>query len=144
MQIFLSYDEHDIDFAIELAAKLKAMHAMVWFDRDDASHTSEAAWQDAVRDAVKISDMLLLVASEASLAQGYIQEDWEYYIHNGRPVIVVQIEDIELPALLKQRNPIPFYNGDNAGNLNRLQLALLDQAGRISTDKWRRPPTKNE
>lgn len=144
MQIFLSYSENDIEFATSIADQLKKNGAFLWFDRNDAPMDDQEAWHEAVRNAGRSSDILLLIASAEALEQDYIREDWQYYISEGRPIIIVQTDNSQLPPTLQQRSPIRFHGIDDHSAFNRLQLALLEQASRLSTDKWRRPSSHDD
>lgn len=142
MQIFISYAEQDVTFATELANTLKQHGAQVWFDQNDAPHDNQSAWERAVRKALHESDVLLTVMSFAALQQEYVVQDWQQFITDGRPVVAVVIEQLEVPEPLRRRGTVlEFFSHlhDNS-NLHRLQNALLEIDSRISTNKWRLPP----
>ncbi|MCB9436030.1 MAG: toll/interleukin-1 receptor domain-containing protein [Anaerolineales bacterium] len=136
MQIFLSYAREDEAFVSTLATNLKTQGAHVWFDLADAAVTDHAAWENAVQDALAVSEVLLVVLSPAALAQRYIEIDWSSFLNLGRPVVVAIAERCEVPDDLRSRPRVDFSNVSFAEAFHRLQLLLIEESTRISSSKW--------
>lgn len=136
MQIFLSYAREDEAFVSALASSLKTQGAQVWFDLADAAVTEQSAWEQAVQDALAVSEVLLVVLSPSALAQRYIQIDWSSFLNLGRPVVVALAQRCEVPEELHSRPRVDFSNISFAEGFHRLQLLLIEEATRISSSKW--------
>ncbi len=145
MQIFLSYAEQDVSFASELTTTLKQHGAKVWFDQNDAPQNDQSAWESTVRRALHDSDVLITILSFAALQQEYVVQDWQQFITDGRPVVAVVIEDVEVPETLRRRGTVLdfFHHQHDNSNLHRLQMVLLDIDARLATNKWRLPPSED-
>lgn len=142
MQIFISYAEADIGFAAELSQTLSQRGAKVWFARDHAPQDDAAAFEAAVQAALQHSDILITVQSEAAVDDAVLTQDWQSFIGNGRPVVTALVEDIQLPEELHRHgSTVEFTHGSVSSNLHRLQTVLLDLDSRLSTNKWRTPPS---
>lgn len=143
MQIFVSYAEQDVSFASELANNLIEHGASVWFDQNNVPRDNPANWEKAVQKALHDSDVLITVMSFAALQQDYVMQDWQQFITDGRPVVAIVIEPIELPEALRRRGTVlDLMQLDHGiGYIHRLQNVLLDIDARLATNKWRLPPS---
>jgi hypothetical protein len=141
IQIYLTYAEPDTAFATALAERLRSQHAKIWIDQQDAPQDDEAAWRDALLEAMDHADMLLMILSAAAMDYGFLHDDWQFFAQQGRPIVIVVRERLDLPREIKQREPVLVRSMQDETGFNRLQLLLLEHASRLSTDKWRIRPT---
>lgn len=141
IQIFLSYAEPDTDFAVGLAERLRSQHAKIWIDQHDAPAHDEATWRTALLEAMDHADMLLMILSNSAMEHEFLHDDWQFFAQQGRPIVIVMRERLQLPKEIMQRNPVIIRSLSDSSGINRLQLLLLEQASRLSTDKWRIKPT---
>jgi hypothetical protein len=135
MQIFLSYARDDEAFATTLAQDLKTKGARIWFDLFDGPNDDPAAWDAAVQSAMHASDGLIVIVSPAALQQDYIQSDWQYFLAESRPIIVVVAQPCNIPPALVSSQPVHFYHDYQSG-INRLQYLLLEQSRRLVSSPW--------
>ncbi len=82
LKVFVSYSRRDFHFAEAVTAALWAHEALdPWFDlqRLRPGMNWEAAWDDALETA----DALLLLASPAAIASGYVRLEWGRALERG-------------------------------------------------------------
>ncbi|GHD91016.1 hypothetical protein GCM10010508_37910 [Streptomyces naganishii JCM 4654] len=99
LKVFVSYSRRDFHFAEAVTAALWAHEALdPWFDlqRLRPGMNWEAAWDDALETA----DALLLLASPAAIASGYVRLEWGRALERGIPVYVGVIAGSDVPPRL--------------------------------------------
>lgn len=144
MRIFVTYAEPDLDFATALADRLRSQRVNIWIDQHDAPNDDEFAWQEALLKAMDDADILLMVLSQAAMDHEFLHDDWQFFAQQGRPIVIVIREPLQLPRVIEQRNPVLVRSVTDDSAIDRLQLLLLEQASRLSTDKWRLPRSEDE
>ena len=97
--IFVSYSRRQLYFAESVALTLQRAGLDVWFDLQKL--TPGIDWAAALEDGYRQCDRLILIASRAALSSSYVQIEWETALRNGREVIVVLSEAVDLPEPLR-------------------------------------------
>ena len=109
MSILMSYGLADRELALKIAGDLK----MAGFD---------IALQEEVSDITRY-DKLILVISEAALAQSVWQQPFETFAAAGKLVCSVQLDETELPEQLARFDWVDFRFGYQVG-VNGLRAIL--------------------
>lgn len=122
---FISYSRRQLYFAESLAVNLLTHELEVWFDLQRLDPGSD--WADGIRRGLEGCTGLLLVASQASLASKYVLQEVQAARDQGKPVVIVLFEAVELPPDLLDLPRLDF-RGNFGRNLNRLLPVLRDGA----------------
>lgn len=120
---FLSYSRQQYYFAESLALALQNKGIALWFDVQQLEPGSD--WKADIEDGLTRSEMVLLLASRASLASPYVEREWRHALERRRIVIVGIIETVRIPRDLRQM-PILDLRGDFDRAVDRL-ITQLEQ-----------------
>ena len=92
-QVFLSHATEDRETAVQLCAALEAEGINCWIaPRDVKAGTDYAA---AILDAIRTSDLVLLVFSSFADSSPYVLREIERAVNYKRPVLALRIDDTE-------------------------------------------------
>ncbi|MBC7810556.1 MAG: toll/interleukin-1 receptor domain-containing protein [Burkholderiales bacterium] len=91
-QVFISYTPEDQAFARQIARDLNAAHLNVWLDVN--SFVGGKDWDDAIEDALEVSDFVLLLVSSDSMKSRYVTAQWEQALEEGKLIIPVLVQPI--------------------------------------------------
>ena len=90
-QVFLSHATEDRETAIQVCAALEAEDIRCWMaPRDVNAGTDYAA---AILDAIRTSDLVLLVFSSFADSSPYVLREIERAVNYKRPVLALRIDD---------------------------------------------------
>src|SRR6266581_929596 len=84
---FFSYSREDSDFALRLAADLKAAGANVWLDQLDI--VPGQRWDQAVEDALTTCKRMLVILSPASVNSMNVMDEVSFALEERKSVIPV-------------------------------------------------------
>lgn len=87
-KIFISYSRVDEAFARQLAGSLSAMGADVWIDVEDIP--AGLKWSSAIQQGLDVCDALLVIISPESMASNNVEDEWQYFLDQKRPVFPIQ------------------------------------------------------
>lgn len=99
-KIFISYARADKEYVYTLAREMRQVGLNLWIDQDIAPG---ANWDSSIESALATSDMLLLIASPASMASNNVQDEWSYYLDEDKPVYTFIYEECDLSFRLRRR-----------------------------------------
>jgi hypothetical protein len=97
---FFSYCRGDSDFALRLAADLKAAGARVWIDQLDL--VPGERWDRTVEDALKNCARMLVLLSPASVDSTNVMDEVNLALEKQKTVIPVIYKDCEVPFRLRR------------------------------------------
>jgi WD40 repeat protein len=124
--VFISYSRTDIEFVQRIASSLEEHGKSVWIDAEGISDAE--VFPRAIRSAIEESDAFLFVITPASVASEYCEQEVTYASTLAKrivPVLRDAVLDSGLPEEIRDRNWIPFSEGDNyEGSVGRLVQAL--------------------
>jgi hypothetical protein len=150
-RIFISYSRLDRDFARRLAKSLAELGADVWIDYEDIA--AGRKWSSAIQEGLDTSDGLLVVISPDSMASSNVEDEWQYFLDSGKPVIPILYKAAKFHFQLHRLQYIDFSNqrfGDSFGKLlDELKLKgiplLVEEAEDTAIVDLRRskPPKKD-
>lgn len=107
-RIFISYARIDQSFARKLTRALEEVGADVWIDLDDISAGEK--WSSAIQHGLDTSHGMLVIVSPDSMASSNVEDEWQYFMDQGRPVIPVLWEPAKMHFQLNRLQYIDFHN----------------------------------
>ena len=96
--LFISHSSTDRDRVRALAAALERAGRQVWIDVTDI--TGGASYGEAIVDAIRNADALLLMCSATSLASRNVRQEIALAWRFGRPIIPLRLEPVLVPDAL--------------------------------------------
>ncbi|MBA3871609.1 MAG: SUMF1/EgtB/PvdO family nonheme iron enzyme [Anaerolineae bacterium] len=124
MRIFISYARIDEPFARQLATALSQANADVWLDVDDIP--AGMNWSSAIQQGLNQCDLMLAIISPEAMASPNVENEWQWYLDNHKPVIPILWRDAQRHFQLNRLQYINFKDQpfDNAfsqltGEINR-------------------------
>jgi uncharacterized membrane protein YsdA (DUF1294 family) len=135
MTTFISYARPDGPFALRLATDLRAAAVDVWLDQLDIQPGD--TWDQAVEQALKRCDTLLVVLTPRSVASRSVMDEVSYAIEENKRTLPVLLENCELPFRLRRLQHTDFTNNYDAA-LRRL-LASFATREAHATEGGRSP-----
>lgn len=102
---FVSYSRKQLYFAESLVLALQRSGIEIWFDLQQLAPGT--AWSEGLKEGAQHCGRLVLIASQAAIASPHVKAEWETVLDQGREVIVVLYEAVELPERLRA---CPIYD----------------------------------
>ncbi len=91
---FISYAHADAAFATRLATALPGLGIDPWIDRDGIH--GGARWSSSIQQALDDADALILVLTPAAMASSNVEDEWQYALDRGKPVLPVLLEPTDV------------------------------------------------
>lgn len=107
-RIFISYSRQYELFARELAASLSNLGADVWIDVEDIP--AGMKWSSAIQQGLDICDVMLVVITPESMASRNVEDEWQYYLDEKKPIIPILLEPTKVHFQLSRIQYIDFKN----------------------------------
>jgi hypothetical protein len=107
-RIFVSYSRKDADFARKLAKSLSDLGADVWIDVEDIP--AGLKWSSAIQQGLQTSEAMIVVISPDSMASTNVEDEWQYYLDQKKPLIPVLFNPADLHFQLSRIQYIDFHN----------------------------------
>jgi serine/threonine protein kinase len=82
-RVFISYATKDKDYVHRLANELRRLNIDIWIDQDIEKGSD---WGDSIENALKETDIMLLILSEASVISEYVIHEWSFFMGLGKPI----------------------------------------------------------
>jgi hypothetical protein len=98
-QVFVTHAREDLDVALRVCAILEADGIICWLGSRDAPATKNKAASNL--EAIRTSDLVLLIFSAAANASPYVLRDIERAIAYERPVLSIHLDDANPNASLE-------------------------------------------
>jgi hypothetical protein len=121
-KIFISYSRVDEPFARELAAALTAMGADVWIDVEDIPAGQK--WSSAIQQGLDVCDALLVVISPEAMASTNVEDEWQYFLDQKRPVFPILYRPAKIHFQLSRIQYIDFSRQPFARAILQLNAEL--------------------
>lgn len=121
-KIFLSYARTDQEFVTRLANNLLKQQIDAWLDiyRIEAGKS----WARQIGHALDTCQVMLLILSPSSVASDNAEDEWNYYLDQKKPVVVVRFAPCKIPYRLSKLEYINFHETDYDQTLARLVATL--------------------
>jgi hypothetical protein len=105
-RIFISYSRQDREFARRLAKSLEELGADVWIDYEDISAGQK--WSSAIQEGLDSSHGLLVLISPDAMSSSNVEDEWQYFIDSGRPVIPILYKPAKIHFQLHRLQYVDF------------------------------------
>ena len=105
--VFISYSHADQPFATRLASALPALGIEPWIDQGGIH--GGARWSSSIQNALDACDALILVLSPESMASGNVEDEWQYMLDKGKPVVPVLLTPTDVHFQLGRIQHIDFH-----------------------------------
>ena len=128
-KVFLSYSEHDRDWASEFASVLRARGVDVWFDASQLRPGE--LWSDAIADALRESRVMILVLSAGALGSRWLSFELGAAVADNKRIVPVLVGDVwmdELPPVVSRYQVLRESSPRIAGERVAEVLSKLDAA----------------
>ena len=117
-KIFISYSRKNEPFARRLAASLSDSGAEVWIDVADIP--AGMKWSTAIQQGLDLCEVLIIIISPDSMASLNVEDEWQYYLDQNKPVIPVLWEPTKIHFQLSRIQYINFHKRDYAPAFDQL------------------------
>jgi CRP-like cAMP-binding protein len=109
-RIFMSYARADAAFTTRLANNLLKQKIDVWLDVFRLEPGK--SWARQVGKALDSCHAMLLVLSPASVSSENVDDEWNYYLDQKKPIFAVLHQPCKLPYRLSKLHYINFHETD--------------------------------
>jgi tetratricopeptide (TPR) repeat protein len=127
LQIFISYAHRDRSFVDRLARDLQQNRIRYWIDQHEILGGESVV--EAIENAIRTSDVLLVALSYNSLNSRWVREELEMMLlratNEGAILLPIRLDHCEVPLRLQARRYIDFSQGYEAG-LSDLMASLAE------------------
>ena len=93
--VFISYDRTDQGAAEQVRARLLASQIKTWMDRYDIP--AGAYWPDEIDVGLRQATLILGLLSPEAVNSRNVKNEWDWAIHNAKPLILLKIRPSETP-----------------------------------------------
>jgi len=121
-RLFISYSRTDEDFARQLATSLSEMGADIWIDIEDIP--AGMKWSSAIQQGLDAGDLLIVIISPDSMGSRNVEDEWQYYLDSGKPVIPVLLHPTKIHFQLSRIQYIDFHGQPYPLALRHLYVEL--------------------
>lgn len=103
---FFSYSREDSEFALRLAADLRAAGASVWIDQLDIGPGQ--LWDRAVQSALETCPSVLIILSPASVNSDNVMDEINFALDQKKTLIPVLYRDCDIPFRVRRFQHLDF------------------------------------
>ncbi len=121
-QVFLSYSRVDEAFVTRLANDLLKHGIEVWLDVFRLEPGT--SWARQIGESLDSCQVMLLVLSPTSVGSENVDDEWNYYLDQKKPVVTVLHQPCKVPYRLSKLQYVDFHDQAYALALARLVVAF--------------------
>ncbi len=121
-RIFLSYARSDEAFVTRLANNLLKQNIDVWLDVFRLEPGT--SWARQIGEALDSSQVMLLVMSPTSMASDNVDDEWNYYLDQKKPIVTARYAPCKVPYRLSKLQYVDFHENDYDLAMARLVATL--------------------
>lgn len=107
-KLFISYSRVDEPFARQLARSMSALGASIWIDVEEIP--AGMKWSRAIQQGLDACDALLLVISPASMNSENVEDEWQYFLDQRKPVFPILLVPAKIHFQLSRIQYIDFHS----------------------------------
>lgn len=126
-RLFISYSRRDEAFARLLAEALSGLGIEVWIDIEDIPVGMK--WSSAIQGGLDVCDALIVIVSPYSVSSRNVEDEWQYYLDQSKPVIPVIFKSAKMHFQLNRIQYVDFDTQDFESAFNQLQIELKKTMG---------------
>lgn len=105
--VYMNYAPEDKAQAEKLSEELDRIGIPIWFD-PEANHEEEVSWASGVHPGLAECTHMIVVMTKAAYKNERVQQEWEYFRDQRRPVVVAYMKESEVPDALRSRPRFDF------------------------------------
>jgi formylglycine-generating enzyme required for sulfatase activity len=124
-QIFISYGRQDQLFARRLVSDLESFGGDIWFDLEDIP--IGAKWSSEVQKALDSCAIMLVVISPYSMSSTNVEEEWQYFLDQKKPIIPILHETARIHFQLNRLQYVDFVTQDYVSAFRQLHAQLVKE-----------------
>lgn len=102
-RVFISYARKDSDYVYTLARELRRVGLDIWIDQDIEPGVN---WDNSIELALQSCDKMLLIVSPESMRSENVQDEWSYFLEEGKAVFPFIYKEGEMSFRLRRRQYI--------------------------------------
>ena len=106
MNVFLSYNSKNEDFAELVKMKLEKENIQVWKDTNQIDAGTE--WRNEIDQGLLNCDIVIVLLNQLSTKSPYVTYEWAFALGNGKTIIPVLTEDCEIHPRIEILQYIDF------------------------------------
>ncbi len=106
-RIFISYSRQDQEFALRMATSLRETGMDVWIDLEDIP--AGMKWSSAIQEGLDSAELMIVIISPNSMSSRNVEDEWQYYLDNSKPVIPVLLQPAKIHFQLSRIQYIDFH-----------------------------------
>lgn len=124
-RLFISYSRNDEDFARALAEALSDLGVDIWIDVDDIP--AGMKWSSAIQEGLDSCEALIIIISPSSMASTNVEDEWQYYLDQGKPLIPVLWKPAKIHFQINRLQYINFDDQPFEAAFSKLHAEILRQ-----------------
>lgn len=130
-RIFVSYSRVDETFARRLAASLTQLGADIWMDIEDIP--AGLKWSSAIQQGLDAAEVMVVVISPESMTSRNVEDEWQYFLDNNKPVIPVLLREAKIHFQLSRIQYVDFLHQPYDVGFERLKYELARRGFPLGT-----------
>jgi formylglycine-generating enzyme required for sulfatase activity len=109
-EVFISYARKDEAFVRQLAKALSDVGVNVWLDVEDIP--AGMKWSSAIQQGLDTAELLILVITPESMESVNVEDEWQYFIDEKKPIIPVLLSEAKVHFQLRRLQYLSFANSN--------------------------------
>lgn len=109
MNVFISYNSKNEDFAELVKLKLEKEDIKVW--KDTSQIFAGAEWRNEIDQGLLNSEVIIVLLNEISTKSSYVTYEWAFALGGGKMIIPVLIEECEMHPRIEILQYLDFKDG---------------------------------
>lgn len=110
--VFISYAAEKADTAEQLANQLRRSNFQILWDKEIPPGSNA---DEAISNGLRVADTMIVLLSPEALLSSILAQQWNQFVLNRKPIVVVLIEECAVPRTLQEFTTIHYL-----GSFNRL------------------------
>jgi hypothetical protein len=140
IMIFICYARHDVGFALQVEADLRAAGKTVWIDRTGIN--AGESWDQVVETALARSADIVVVLSPAAVTSRHVLDELSYALDENKRIIPLLYQACRVPLRIRRLQYIDFtlsYDQALATLLAQLMSAAPSESSPVVAADMRAP-----
>ena len=121
-RLFISYSRRDEPFVRRLATSLAHSGANLWLDVESIPAGSN--WSSSIQEGLDITELMLLVISQESMASENVANEWQYFIDQKKPIIPLLLKPTKIHFQINRLEYVDFHSQSYDAALQKLYAEL--------------------
>lgn len=109
MNVFISYNSKNEDFAELVTMKLEKQGIVVWKDTNQIASGTE--WRNEIDNGLLNCDAIIVLLNEVSTKSPYVTYEWAFALGSGKHIIPILTEECEVHPRINILQYLNFKNG---------------------------------